>query len=119
MGKRKLQSYDKIESKASRNITFCKRKKGLIKKAMELSLLCDLNICLAIYCTERKKLIVYKSHDNDSVTLLSRLIRNNEIMDNTFFEQYSNENINEFDVGIMNEMPPHETISEYSKEETE
>ena len=61
MGKRKLATYDKIQEKSSRNTTFCKRRKGLIKKAMELSLLCGVQVCLAIYSEEKRRLIVYKS----------------------------------------------------------
>ena len=41
MGKKKLSSIAKINDKNSRNVTYCKRKRGLIKKAIELSKLCD------------------------------------------------------------------------------
>ena len=40
MGKKKIEHVALIDDKVSRNVTFCKRKKGLIKKAMEMSLLC-------------------------------------------------------------------------------
>ena len=49
MGKKKLESYDKIEDKAGKNVTYSKRKKGLIKKAMELSHLCDQQILLVMF----------------------------------------------------------------------
>lgn len=45
------KSIDKtkvIDKKRSLQITFCKRKNGLIKKAMELSMLCNKEILLII-----------------------------------------------------------------------
>ena len=44
---------EKIEDDANRKITYCKRKRGLLKKVIELSVLCDLKICLLIEDDER------------------------------------------------------------------
>lgn len=61
MGKRKIHSFVKIEDTNNRNVTYCKRKKGLIKKAMELSMLCSQDVYLSIFDQERQKLVVYAS----------------------------------------------------------
>jgi len=48
MGRGKVQ-IKKIENTTSRQVTFCKRKNGLLKKAYELSLLCDAEVALVIF----------------------------------------------------------------------
>ncbi len=61
MGKKKITDLKLIQDDAKRNNTYSKRKKGLIKKAMELSILCSQKIFLAMYDENRQKLVLYKS----------------------------------------------------------
>ena len=49
-------------------VTFTKRKFGLMKKAYELSVLCDCEIALIIF-TSNNKLYQYASSDMDKVLL--------------------------------------------------
>lgn len=44
----------KIEKAAARHVTFCKRRGGLIKKAKELSILCDADVGLIIFSSSGK-----------------------------------------------------------------
>ncbi|KAL4567492.1 hypothetical protein LXL04_023077 [Taraxacum kok-saghyz] len=48
MGRNKLP-MKRIENNTSRLVTFCKRRNGLIKKAYELSVLCDIDIALIMF----------------------------------------------------------------------
>lgn len=47
MGRKKIQ-LRRIEDKSSRQVTFSKRRKGLAKKASELSVLCDVEVALLV-----------------------------------------------------------------------
>lgn len=47
MGKKKIK-IEHLKNTRTRQLTFAKRKKGLLKKAMELSILCNANIFLHI-----------------------------------------------------------------------
>ena len=42
-------------------VTYCKRKKGLLKKSMELSILCDLKMFMFIYDARQERVIHYAS----------------------------------------------------------
>ena len=69
MGKRKI-SIEKIPDDRVRVATFQKRKLGLIKKAMELSLLCEVEVALVIFGSPTAqcrtgKVIQYSSKDID------------------------------------------------------
>ncbi|KAL7720728.1 Myocyte-specific enhancer factor 2A [Entamoeba marina] len=60
MGRNKIK-IEKIESERKRTATYTKRSHGLIKKAMELSILCDCEVSLFIFAND--KLVVYSSKD--------------------------------------------------------
>ncbi|KAJ8769377.1 hypothetical protein K2173_002581 [Erythroxylum novogranatense] len=62
MGRVKLQ-LKKIENKTYRHITFAKRKSGLVKKAYELSTLCDIPVLLIIF-SPAGKLILFDAKES-------------------------------------------------------
>lgn len=63
MGKKKIDRLKLIENKMQRNVAFCKRKRGFLKKAIELSLLCAQNIMIIIHDPEKNKVVHYSSTD--------------------------------------------------------
>ncbi|KAM6950703.1 myocyte-specific enhancer factor 2A-like isoform 1-T1 [Lycodopsis pacificus] len=67
MGRRKIQ-ITRIVDERNRQVTFTKRKFGLMKKAYELSVLCDCEIALIIF-NSSNKLFQYASTDMDKVLL--------------------------------------------------
>ncbi|XP_074517057.1 myocyte-specific enhancer factor 2A-like [Sebastes fasciatus] len=67
MGRRKIQ-ITRIVDERNRQVTFMKRKFGLMKKAYELSVLCDCEIALIIF-NSSNKLFQYASTDMDKVLL--------------------------------------------------
>jgi len=67
MGRKKIQ-ISRIGDERNRQVTFTKRKFGLMKKAYELSVLCDCEIALIIF-NSSNKLFQYASTDMDKVLL--------------------------------------------------
>lgn len=67
MGRKKIK-IERINDERNRQVTFTKRKFGLMKKAYELSVLCDCEIALIIF-TSNNKLFQYASSDMDKVLL--------------------------------------------------
>jgi hypothetical protein len=64
VGKNKIDTLKTIEEKSLRNIAFCKRKRGFLLKAIEMSRMCDLNILICIYDKERSRMIEFNSDHN-------------------------------------------------------
>ncbi|KAA8499237.1 Myocyte-specific enhancer factor 2B [Porphyridium purpureum] len=65
MGRRKIK-IEKIEDERNRVVTFTKRKNGLLKKAMELAVLCDCEIGLVVFGANNR-LIEFASSSMQSV----------------------------------------------------
>ncbi|KAI8824701.1 hypothetical protein BJ741DRAFT_61722 [Chytriomyces cf. hyalinus JEL632] len=67
MGRKKIK-IQRINDERNRQVTFLKRKFGLMKKAFELSVLCDCEIALIII-NNNNKLVQYASTDMDKILL--------------------------------------------------
>lgn len=61
MGRGKVE-LKRIENPTSRQVTFSKRRNGLLKKAFELSVLCDAEVALLIF-SPSGKVFQFSSHD--------------------------------------------------------
>ncbi|RLN34163.1 MADS-box transcription factor 18-like [Panicum miliaceum] len=53
----------RIENKINRQVTFSKRRNGLLKKAHEISVLCDAEVALIVFST-KGRLYEYSSHES-------------------------------------------------------
>jgi len=67
MGRKKI-TIKKITDERNRQVTFSKRKFGLMKKAYELSVLCGCEVGLIMF-TANNKLFQYASSDMDRILL--------------------------------------------------
>ncbi|WVZ79045.1 hypothetical protein U9M48_026673 [Paspalum notatum var. saurae] len=65
MGRGKVE-MKRIENRVSRQVTFSKRRKGLLKKAHELAVLCDADVGVIVF-SERGKLFNYHNPPGRSV----------------------------------------------------
>ncbi|ERN17823.1 truncated transcription factor CAULIFLOWER A isoform X1 [Amborella trichopoda] len=72
MGRGRVQ-LKRIENKINRQVTFSKRRSGLLKKAHEISVLCDAEVALIVFST-RGKLYEY-STDSSMIKILERYER--------------------------------------------
>ncbi|XP_009785850.1 MADS-box protein FBP24 [Nicotiana tabacum] len=73
MGRGKIE-VKRIENKTSRQVTFSKRRAGLLKKTHELSVLCDAQIGLIIFST-KGKLFEYSSQPHSMSEIISRYLQ--------------------------------------------
>ncbi|XP_049398140.1 agamous-like MADS-box protein AGL70 isoform X1 [Solanum stenotomum] len=62
MGRRKVE-IKRIQDKNCRQVAFCKRRKGLLKKAKEISILCDVDVAVVII-SNRGRLHEFSSNNS-------------------------------------------------------
>uniref|UniRef100_A0A453ED03 MADS-box domain-containing protein n=1 Tax=Aegilops tauschii subsp. strangulata TaxID=200361 RepID=A0A453ED03_AEGTS len=60
MGRGRIE-IKRIENTTNRQVTFCKRRNGLLKKAYELSVLCDAEVALIVF-SSRGRLYEYSNN---------------------------------------------------------
>ena len=58
---RKLIEIKKITDRVAKEYAFAQRKRGLLKKTIELGILCDLEIALVVFDPEKNALIEYST----------------------------------------------------------
>nr|UBT84120.1 MADS-affecting flowering-related transcription factor 4 [Arabis auriculata] len=63
MGRKKVE-IKRIENKSSRQVTFCKRRNGLMEKARQLSVLCESSVAVVIFSATGK---LYSFSSGDSM----------------------------------------------------
>ncbi|XAR48497.1 hypothetical protein NMG60_11031332 [Bertholletia excelsa] len=71
----------KIENISARQVTFSKRRRGLFKKAQELSVLCDADVALIIFSSTGKLFEYASSNMKDVIGKYYRISTNEENMD--------------------------------------
>ena len=80
MGKKKIDSIKFVENKNNRNVTYSKRKRGIIKKAIELSSLCGQDIYLVIFDKEKQKLVEFRSTEEFNPKIVSALTQEDVLL---------------------------------------
>ena len=77
---RNIIKIDKIENHTQRLYAYAQRKRGLLKKAMEISILCEQDLYLVFYDKKDKKLVQLSSSEDFNLEAINHLI-NPELRD--------------------------------------
>ena len=80
----------KIENLSQRNLSYNKRKRGLLKKVIELSTFCDMDVFLVIFDRNKKQLVEFNSSSDFSLRTLKKLFVAKN-MSKLKYEKYHNE----------------------------
>jgi hypothetical protein len=100
MGQRRIDTVKKIQNETNRYVTFCKRKRGLLKKSIELSRLCDQYMYMVIFDQRKQRLVEYCSVEEFNSTIVSRLTNPN-LESKIMHERYFNEDYDLFSKDLV------------------
>jgi len=75
MGKKKVDVCKYIPNKMQRDVTYSKRKRGLIKKAIELSKMCGQDIFLIIFDKNKQKIVEYRNDHKFQIKIVNALLQ--------------------------------------------
>ena len=90
MGKKKIDKLKLIDDKNQRNVAFCKRKRGFLKKAIELSSLCDQKIFILIFDGNRKRAVQFSSHEEFHIESAYNAIKESKSQHQNCYEKFTN-----------------------------
>ncbi|TYI40058.1 hypothetical protein ES332_A02G137400v1 [Gossypium tomentosum] len=99
MGRGKIE-IKKIENLNSRQVTFSNRRNGLLKKARELSILCDAEVSVIIFSTTGK---LYQWSSTSMEDTLLKYNRGKIVEQHPFDEQKAEQNSQSVDVSTLKE----------------
>ena len=91
MGKRKYERIELIENINNRQVTYVKRAKGLVKKSIELSVLCDQEVFLFVYDKNKERVIHFHSDPNLDIKTIFRQPLEREFLSNNDYYKVGGE----------------------------
>ena len=77
-GIRKAIGLQKIEDYESQRVSLVKRRKGIVKKCIELNIMCQQDVFLVIFDRQKQKLLEYRSDPDMDLKLVRHLLDNNQ-----------------------------------------
>ena len=74
MGKKRVDVNKFIQDQGKRDVTYAKRKRGIIKKMIELSTMCGQDIFLVIFDKDKQKLVEDRSDPKFRIQIVNALM---------------------------------------------
>ena len=75
-GIRKAIGLQRIEDYESQRVSLVKRRKGIVKKCIELNIMCQQDVYLVIFDRQKQKLLEYRSDHDMDLQLVGHLLDN-------------------------------------------
>ena len=113
MGKRKVDPCEYIQEDNRRYVTYSKRLRGMLKKCIEFSKMCDQDISMIIFDKTRQKLVQYSSDENFTPRLAASLVHENYIKMLTF-KRFNNDDYEKI-TSIKTKMDNDSVLSDAEK----